>query len=86
MPKKPSSAGSSVTAAAATMSTVSAAPTATPFRNDTPRMSSPSSAMITVAAAKMTARPDVSSARTHDVSTSRPALIELRWRVTTNSA
>ena len=50
-----------------------------------PSTNRPSSATITVAPANSTARPDVFSARTHAASGSRPALIALRWRVTTNS-
>ena len=41
---------------------------------------------MTVAPANSTARPEVLSARTHASSGARPALIALRWRVTTNSA
>ena len=86
MPKKPSSAGSSVTAVAIVKSTVTVAAMPTPLRNDTPRMSSPSSATQTVAPANRTARPDVLSARSTACSTGRPALMALRWRVTMNSA
>jgi hypothetical protein len=41
------------------MSTVSDAVTATPFKNDSPKINMPSSAMQTVEPAKSTARPDV---------------------------
>ena len=86
MPMIPSSAGISVTAAAIVTSTTTAEATATPLRKLTPSTNSPSSATITVAPANSTARPEVLSARAHAASGSRPALIALRWRVTTNSA
>ena len=85
MPIIPSSAGISVTAAVIVISTTIAEATATPLRKLTPSTNRPSSATITVAPANSTARPDVFSARTHAASGSRPALIALRWRVTTNS-
>ena len=85
MPNIPSSAGISVTAAVIVTSTTIAEATATPLRKLTPSTSRPSSATITVAPANSTARPDVFSARMHAASGSRPALIALRWRVTTNS-
>ena len=85
MPIIPSSAGISVTAAVIVVSTTIADANATPLRKLTPSTSRPSSATITVAPANSTARPDVFSARMHAASGSRPALIALRWRVTTNS-
>jgi hypothetical protein len=85
MPKKPSSAGISVTAAVIVTSTTIADATATPLRKLMPSTKRPSSATITVAPANRTARPEVLSARMHAASGSRPALIALRWRVTTNS-
>ncbi len=85
MPIIPSSAGMRVTAAVIVTSTTIAEAKATPLRKLTPSTSRPSSATITVAPAKRTARPDVFSARTQAASGSRPALIALRWRVTTNS-
>ena len=85
MPNIPSSAGISVTAAVMVVSTTIAEAMATPLRKLTPSTNSPSSATITVAPANRTARPDVFSARTQAASGSRPAVIALRWRVTTNS-
>ena len=85
IPIMPRKAGISVIAASATTSTVTEAAMATPLRNETPRISRPSSATITVAPANRTARPEVLSARTHASSGSRPFLIALRCRVTTNS-
>jgi hypothetical protein len=85
MPMIPSSAGISVTAAVIVMSTMIAEATATPLRKLMPSTNRPSSATITVAPANSTARPDVFSARTQAASGSRPALMALRWRVTTNS-
>jgi hypothetical protein len=86
MPNIPSSAGISVTAAIIVVSTTIAEAKATPLRKLTLSTISPSSATMTVAPANSTARPDVFSARTHAASGSRPAVIALRWRVTTNSA
>ena len=85
MPNIPSSAGINVTAAVIVTSTTIAEATATPLRKLTPSTNRPSSATITVAPANSTARPDVFSARMHAASGSRPAMIALRWRVTTNS-
>ena len=59
---KPSSAGSSVTAAIIVTPTVTAAPIASPVMNDSPISSIPSSEIITVRPAKITARPAVSIA------------------------
>ena len=86
MPMIPSSAGISVTAAVIVTSTTSAAATATPLRKLMPSTNRPSSATMTVPPANSTARPDVFSARMQAASGSRPAVIALRWRVTTNSA
>ena len=63
-PKKPSSAGSSVSEASTVVATLSDAATATPYRNDRPRANSPSRAMQTVMPANSTARPEVSTAVT----------------------
>ena len=63
-PTNPSTAGSSVTAAAITNSTASDAPTARPRMNDTPITKSPSSEITTVPPANSTARPLVSIAWT----------------------
>ncbi len=73
VPTKPSTAGSSVTAAATVSATTAAAPMPSPLMNDSPIASMPSNAMITVSPAKSTARPDVSIAVTTASSGSRPA-------------
>ena len=85
IPISPSSAGTSVTAALATVATTSADARPTPLRKLTPSTSSPSSATMTVPPANSTARPDVFIARSQAALGSRPALSALRWRVTTNS-
>jgi hypothetical protein len=85
IPMIPSSAGISVTAAVIVTRTTTAAATATPLRKLTPSTNRPNSATITVPPANNTARPDVLSARMQAASGSRPALIALRCRVTTNS-
>lgn len=86
MPSAPSSAGSSVTAAATVMTTVSAEATATPLRKVSRSVNMPSSAMHTVPPAKSTARPEVFSAVTAASSGLLPRRMPLRWRVTMNSA
>ena len=85
MPMIPSSAGISVTAAVIVISTTIAEAIATPLRKLMPSTNRPSSATMTVPPANSTARPDVFSARMQAASGSRPAVIALRCRVTTNS-
>ena len=75
LPAKPSSAGSSVSAASTATSTAVDVPIARPWRNDMPISSMPSSEIITVQPAKATARPAVPNASTIAASPSRP-----RWR------
>ena len=58
-PSSESSAGSSQTAESMTSSTVPLAARARPLKKSMPMTNSPSRAMITVAAAKTTARPEV---------------------------
>ena len=58
-PMKPSMAGSSVTDASITTSTADTAPTASPRRKPRFITNRPSSEMITVQPAKITARPEV---------------------------
>ena len=62
VPTKPSTAGSSVTAAATVTATTAAAPMPKPLMKERPMANMPSSAMITVRPANSTARPDVSIA------------------------
>ena len=73
VPTKPSTAGSSVTAAATVTATTAAAPIPNPLMNDRPIANMPSNAMITVSPANSTARPDVSIAVMTASSGSRPA-------------
>jgi hypothetical protein len=75
---KPSIAGSRVIAASTLNSTISAAETPMPLRKLTLRMNRPSIATQTVSPAKMTARPEVFSARTVASSGSSPAFRPLR--------
>jgi hypothetical protein len=86
MPSTPSSAGSSVIAAATVITTVNAAATATPLRKVSRRVNMPSSAMHTVPPANSTARPEVLRATTAASSGLRPRRIARRCRVTMNSA
>ena len=86
MPRKPSSAGSRVIAAAMVNSTVIAAEIPKPFRKPRFSTSSPSSAMHTVLPANSTARPEVFSDLTAASSGVIPALMPVRCRVMTNSA
>ena len=60
-PKKPSRAGSSVSAATTVKDTATEAATATPYRKLTPSANIPSIAMQTIIPANITARPEVSS-------------------------
>jgi hypothetical protein len=86
MNRKPSSAGSRVMAASTTVATAIEAPMPEPDRKLIPVTSMPSSAMHTVVPAKMTARPEVSNARTTASSWLRPDFTPVRNRVTMNSA
>ena len=79
-------AGSSVSEVAIVNSTAMLDAMPTPLRMLTPRASMPSSAMQTTEPAKNTARPEVLTAVTTAVSTSRPARSPWRKRVTMNSA
>jgi hypothetical protein len=79
-------AGRSVTDAIITTRTVTEAPVANPWTNFSPIRNNPSSEMTTVMPAKITARPDVTSAVTTASSGSMPAWSVCRYRVTMNSA
>ena len=71
-PVTPSSAGRRVNEAARTLTTPSAAATATPLRTLTPRANMPSIAITTVVPAKSTARPAVFIAASTAACTSPP--------------
>jgi len=86
MPRMPSIAGSRVIADRTVNSTVSAAATATPLRNETPSTSMPSRAMHTVPPANSTARPEVFRATATESIGWSPRLSPRRYRVTMNSA
>jgi hypothetical protein len=73
VPTKPSTAGSSVTAASIVIRTPIEMPTARPRIMSSPMVNMPITAMITVQPANRTARPAVSIARTVARSGSRPA-------------
>ncbi len=73
LPAKPISAGSSVIAATIITSTLTALATASPRTKERPMMNRPSNEIITVMPAKMTARPEESTAWTMASSGSIPA-------------
>jgi hypothetical protein len=83
---KPSSAGSSVTAAPITITTASIAASAAPYRYGRPIKNSPTSEITTVAPAISTERPAVEIASTAASRGSRPAAIAARWRARMSSA
>ena len=78
--------GSSVTDAIIITKTPTTAPIARPRANASPITNKPRSEMITVMPAKITARPDVSTASTTASSTVRPSASPSRYRVTINNA
>ena len=71
-PKKPSSAGNSVSAAMTVNATATAEAIAMPYRKLTPSANMPSIAMQTIIPANSTARPDVSNDSTTASSRERP--------------
>ena len=78
IPKKPSSAGSSVSAAITVNATAMHAAIATPYRKLTPSANRPSRAMQTIIPANSTARPEVS---TDSITASSPLRPRSRpWR------
>ena len=86
LPTKPSTAGSSVTAASIVISTPSEMPIARPCTAGTSISSIPSTAMTTVVPANTTERPAVSSASTTALSGWWPSRSACRYRVTISSA
>ena len=86
LPAKPSSAGSSVSAARTATRTAVDVPMARPWKNDIPISSMPRREIITVQPAKATARPAVPNASTIAASLARPRWRAARKRVTMNSA
>ena len=85
-PSTPSSAGSSVTAAATATRTANAAATPMTLRNGMPTTSSPSSAMMTVSPANTTAPPAVATDSAALSSGSCPRASWVRWRERMNRA
>ena len=85
-PANPSSAGSRVSDAARTVSTVAEAPTARPWMNLRPITHMPSTLITTVMPAKKTARPAVSMASTVASSSGKPRFSPSRYLVMMNNA
>ncbi|CPU66567.1 Uncharacterised protein [Mycobacteroides abscessus] len=85
-PAKPSMAGSSVIETRTASPTPTAAATPMTVRNGMPATPRPTSAIMTVRPAKMTAEPAVATARAVASSTLRPVASSSRCRDTMNSA
>ena len=85
VPSSDSTAGSSNRAPTITMKTVTAAATAMPLKNVIRMTNRPSSAMITVAAANCTARPEVRTDSSAASRGDRPWMIASRYRLMTIS-